>query len=256
MPKSILMAWEIDAYVVKAVFHPCLEGVPLKKALSDRFDSIVFIDNFVNIAAYANFCEFNRSMLNIVSCDIGLEIGIGILINGIIYRGEDFIAGETGLYTDNLNNPALNYKRTHTFRSVCTEMAKMTDGEELDPATLGEDYCLRKTADIFTRAHQGDADANIILDDFVRKITLMLNKVEVLLNPKLIVIGGDICQMPFSEEIFLSRLRTYFRPLHQKTADICYSKYGPLVTLYGAGEMALENYFYAEFPYMMGEKTS
>jgi predicted NBD/HSP70 family sugar kinase len=244
-----------EGTVLKAIFHPGLEGVPLKKSLEQHFHCTVYIDNVVNIAAYANYCEFNKTIKNIVSCDIGLEIGTGLLINGNIYRGEHYMAGETGFYTDNLENPKINYKRTHTFRSICAEMALRIEGKNLDPTQLDEDYCMEKTTGLFASAYQGEPLANSILDTYVRKIALMLNKVDVLLNPDLIVIGGDVCQMPHSEELFLNRLNTYFRPVRQMRKDICYSKYGPLVTLYGAGEMALEEYFFVEFPYMMGDRT-
>jgi len=238
--------------VLKAIFHPGLEGVPIKDALAETFRCSVFVDNVVNIAAYANYCEYDKAIKNIVSCDIGVEIGTGLLINGSIYRGDNYMAGETGFYTDNLADPKINYKRTHTFRALSADMSLRKDGREIDSTQLDEGYCLRRVAELFTDAHNGDEIAKFLIDGFVRKIALMLNKVEVLLNPRLIVIGGDVCQMPYSEEVFLSKLNEYFRRLSQIASEICYSKYGPLVTLYGAGEMALDLYFREKFPYIMG----
>lgn len=241
--------------VLKAIFHPGLEGVPLRDSLEARLGCSVFVDNVVNIAAYANYCEFDKKVRNIVSCDIGLEIGTGLLIDGRIYRGSHFMAGETGFYTDHLDNPKINYKRTHTFRSICCELAERLEGITLDPAALEEEYCLNHVSALFETCARGDALSISVLDAYIDRTALMLNKVDVLLNPQLIVIGGDICQMPQSEHLFLERLNERYRPLRQLKQDIVYSKYGPLVTLYGAGRMALERYFQTQFPYMMGDGT-
>ncbi|NLV85102.1 MAG: ROK family transcriptional regulator [Spirochaetales bacterium] len=241
-----------EGIVKKAIFHPGLEGVPLKASLEKKLNCIVLIDNVVNIAAYANYCETERKVSNIVSCDIGLEIGTGLLINGQIHRGSHFMAGETGFFTDDIDEPLNNFKRTHTFRALCCELAFHEEGKVLDWTTLSEEYCLQKTRIVFERALDGDELANQLLATYIDKIIRMLNKVEVLLDPDLIVIGGDICQMPHSETLFLQHLNDRFRPTRQVKKDVRYSKYGPLVTLYGAGQMALDHYFSAEFPYIMG----
>ena len=108
---------------------------------------------------------------------------------------------------------------------------------------------------MFLEAHSGYPDAFAVLLDYIDRIALMINKVDVLLNPQIIVVGGDICLMPHSEELFLQPLNDRYRPLRLMNNDIVYSKYGTLVTLYGAGRMALEQYLQSEFPYMMGEES-
>ena len=162
------------------------------------------------------------------------------------------MAGETGFFTDDIDEPLNNFKRTHTFRSLCCDLAWREEGKMLDWTTLKEDYCLQQTRIVFERAHAGEELAHQLLETYIDKIVRMLNKVDVLLDPDLIVIGGDICQMPHSETLFLQRLNERFRPTRQAKQDVCYSKYGPLVTLYGAGQMALDHYVSAEFPYIMG----
>ncbi len=244
-----------EGMVLRAIYHPELENVPIKRELESAFDCIVFLDNVVNIAVFANYCEFNRKIINIVSCDIGLEIGTGLFINGTVHRGAQFIAGETGFFFDDIYKPTVNYKRTHTFRSLCCDLAFQKRGEVIDPSSLQEDECLEETKSVFLEAHAGDPDALAVLHDYIDRIALMINKVDVLLNPQIIVVGGDICLMPHSEELVLQPLNDRYRPLRLMNNDIVYSKYGTLVTLYGAGRMALEQYLQSEFPYMMGEES-
>lgn len=243
---------DVDAGVVrKAIFHPGIVGIPLKSILQEQFSCIVFIDNVVNIAAYANYCEYHKHIRNIVSCDIGLEIGAGLLIDGKVYRGEHFMAGETGFFVSDTSKPDQIYKRTHTFRSVCSEMAKVYENKDIEAYQLDEKYCLNKVSELFSKAFAGDAQAEEIIDGYVEKIALMLNKIEIVLNPNLIVISGDICQIPNSDNLFLKKLNKKYAPLSNMDNEIVYSTYGPLVTVYGGGEMALENYIASEFPYVM-----
>jgi predicted NBD/HSP70 family sugar kinase len=238
--------------VIKAIYHPDFEGIPLKSILKDTYKCTVFIDNVVNLAVYANYIEFDKNYKNIIACDIGMEIGTGLMINGKIYHGENYRAGETGFFTDNLADPGINYKKLLTFRALNAEFLKRHKGEITDSANQDEETCLQNISSLFTLANQGDKLALEIIDEYIKKIALMLNKAEVLLNPKIIVISGDICQMPYSENVFLKPLNKYFTGLRLMENEIKYSKYGTLVAIYGAGEFALENYLCEEFPYMMG----
>lgn len=238
--------------VIKAIYHPNLENVPIRDQLHERYQCVVFIENAVNVAAFESYWEFNKNYQNIVSIDIGLEIGAGLIIGGLVYHGENYIAGETGFFIDNIDHPEINYKKNCTFRKLCAEAAFNKEGQMIDPAGLEEDLCLRTISALFDSAYHNDLSACTLINDYVRRIILMLNKIDVLLNPKIIVIGGDICQMPHSEEVFLQRLNEQYRPLRISDVEICYSRHGPLVTLQGGGVMALENYLCEQFPYMMG----
>ena len=237
--------------VIKAIYHPNLENVPIRDQLRQRYQCIVFIENAVNAAAFESYWEFKKIYRNIVSLDIGLEIGAGLIIGGLVYHGENYIAGETGFYIDDIEHPEINYKKTCTFRSLSAEVITNKKGEQRDPAELDEEFCLTTVSDLFTSAYENEPSACILINNYIRRIILMLNKIDVLLNPKIIVIGGDICQMPHSEEVFLHRLKERYHPLRISDVEICYSRYGPLVTLQGGGIMALENYLCEQFPYMM-----
>jgi predicted NBD/HSP70 family sugar kinase len=237
--------------VIKAIYHPKLEHVPIRDQLYERYKCIVFIENVVNVAAFANYWEFDKNYRNIVSLDIGLEIGAGLIIGGLVYHGEDYIAGETGFFIDDPDHPEINYKRICTFRKLCAEAVMNTGDVSVDPADLDEEFCLETISALFQSVHENDPAACALIDDYIRRIVLMLNKIDILLNPKVIVLGGDICQMPHSEEVFLRRLKERYRPLKVSGVEICYSRYGPLVTLQGGGAMALENYLCDHFPYTM-----
>jgi len=250
----------VDTGVVeKAIYHPNLENIPIKEPLGANFHCKVFIDNVVNLAAFANYCEFHKQYGNMVACDIGMEIGTGLIINHRVYRGQNNIAGETGFFIGDLDHPERTCKMTCTFRPLNREIIKsgLIDDHE-DAGSPGEDEktCLRNVARLFDCAYEGNAAARELLKDYITKIILMLNKVEILLNPKKIVIGGDVCCLPHSREVFLKPLNELYGPVRQMDDPVCYSNYDVHVSLYGACEMGLETYLSEEFPYMFKESPS
>ncbi len=79
----------------------------------------------------------------------------------------------------------------------------------------------------------------------------MLNKIEILLNPELIFIGGDICSIHYSEELFLTPLNSLYAPIRKMKDPVYFSAYGRNTSLQGAREMGLELYLSQEFPYIL-----
>ena len=240
--------------VERAIYHPDLEHVPIRDPLAQRYHCPVFVDNVVNLAAYANYCEYHKRHGNIVACDIGMEIGAGLVVNHSVYRGENHLAGETGFFINDLDRPAVNYKKTCTFRSLNEDMrrTRVLGGEFVVPSCEEDEAsCLANVARLFELAHQGSPGALQILHDYIVRIALMLNKIEILLNPRKIVVGGDVCEQPHSREVFLGHLNEVYAPIRQMEDPVCYSDYGAHVALYGACEMGLETCLSEEFPYTM-----
>lgn len=244
--------------VEKAIYHPDLEHIPIRESLSEIHHCPVFVDNVVNLAVFANYCEYDKEHGNIVACDIGLEIGAGLIIDHSIYRGQNHIAGETGFFINDLSNPSLNYKKTCTFRSLNKQLKETRIlGDQYTEGSCEDDEvaCLQNVSRLFELAHDGNSSALEMLQEYIVKIILMLNKVEILLNPKKIIIGGDVCCLPYSQEVFLRPLNALYSPVRQMDDPVCYSEYGTHVTIYGACEMGLETYLSEEFLYMMKEIT-
>jgi predicted NBD/HSP70 family sugar kinase len=240
--------------VEKAIYHRELEHVQLKKLLSQAFSCSVFIDNVVNLAAYANYCEIDKKFGNIVACDIGIEVGAGLVINHRIYRGENHIAGETSFFIDDLRNPSENCKETCTFQSLSSLIERSPIYEAVKTAPAYGEYeprYMKNIAGLFALAHEEHQEALDILDAYIVRVVLMINKIEILLNPKKIFIGGDVCSLPHSREVFLDRLNALYQPIQQVKNPVRYSQHGRNITLYGASEMGLEVYLKKEFPYIL-----
>lgn len=236
--------------VEKAVYHPRFENVPIKDELQKHYGCTVFIDNVVNLAVLQNMHEVDNSYNNIVAVDIGMEIGVGILINGKIYRGENYIAGEIGFYTDTPIEDGKGRAHSSTLRKLAYELAGDNDESYFENLSC-RTRCFQLVEDAFRKAKEGDCRELRIIDSFASEIALLINKIDPLLNPGAIVISGEICTFTNSEEIFLNRVIEKYHKLRFSNVSISFSPSGPLATLKGGVHMAEDIFMKQQFPYVM-----
>lgn len=240
-----------DGIVEKAVYHPEFERFPIKDRLEEHYGCTVFIDNVVNLAVVQNKFELEERKLNVVAIDIGMEIGAGILIDGKVYRGENFIAGEIGYYTDS----PIYEKKESGHSSTLRKLAMMVCGATgVEPCDLHQrSRCVPIVVDAFGKAHDGDAGMLGVIDQFSNEIALLINKIDPLLNPAAIVISGEICTIPYSKELFFERVVEKYHNLRFSNVTIMFSPSGPLAGLLGGVLVAEDNFMKQQFPYVMAE---
>ena len=239
--------------VEKAIYHPQFENYPIVKVLEGKYSCTVFIDNVVKLAVLQNKAELGDKYSNIVAMDIGMEIGAGIMINGSVYRGENYIAGEIGFYADTSNGS----KKLNGHSSTLRKLAYMLKEEENGDADFNEfscrDKCIPIIDEAFRTAHNGDRKATAVIDQFAEEISLLINKIDPLLNPAAIVISGEICTIPYSEELFLKKVVEKYHKLRFSNVSICFSPSGPIAGLLGGAKMAEDIFMKQQFPYVMIE---
>jgi len=207
----------------------------------------------VNLAAFANYCQLSKAHSNIVACDVGTEIGAGLIINDSLYRGQNNIAGETGFFVDDLSKPAENYNELCTLKALhkkCIE-AQIISKDDNTAREIHDKSYLKDIQTLFNLAYDGNTQAVQLITEHIKSIILMLNKIEILLNPEMIFISGDICSINYSEELFLKPLNELYAQIRKMKDPVYFSAYGRNTSLQGAREMGLELYLSQEFPYIL-----
>ena len=86
--------------IVREAVNLGWKHVPLKQLLSERYGMPIYVSNDSHVAALAEF-TFGalRGTPNLVVIKVGRGIGSGIVINGQIFYGDGFSAGEIGHLT-------------------------------------------------------------------------------------------------------------------------------------------------------------
>ena len=176
-------------------------NVPVVKLFEERLHIPAFVDNDVNVMALGEFTfGAGRGTRNMVCLTLGTGVGGAVIINGALYRGSAFSAGEIGHIPINADGPRCDCGGAgcleryvgnqfiakaavdHIKKGQKTVIAKLVNGD------LG-----KVTPEVISNAARyGDKLALHIWQDTGRYLGIALAGVVNLLNPEKIVIGGGV----------------------------------------------------------------
>lgn len=184
---------DADKGIVKSSFILSERNVPLKGILENKLKLNVVVDRDANAGLfYERFmgkCKDIDDILYIYTRknEAG-EMGVGcsFLLDSQIYRGADYCAGEIGLAHSDSEREAI-----------------------FEPFSAYESIPFRNA---MNAAKDGDEEANKILSEVGEKIGQGISFLVNLLNPKLVIIGGDFSMAgePFFKSLANSLERHIF----------------------------------------------
>lgn len=186
---------------VKDIYSVLKEAMP---------DVNIYIKNNSGLVALCER-EFggHAQINNLISIDIDDGVGAGVLVDGVIYDGNDGFAGEFGHISVNLNGRKCscgNYGCLELYASV-PQILESTKTDSL--------RSLREKLD------QNDEQVIKGLGEVSKALAFGINNIVNILNPELIVIGGDA---PLLGERFLEMIKdVFFRISLIKDTDIVLS---------------------------------
>ena len=171
-------------------FLPNIQGwknVPLKKVMEEKLGVPVFLDNDVNLVTLGEW-KFGagRGYNNLLCMTLGTGIGGGLVLNGELYRGEGFVAGEIGHMPLNEKGPVCNcggyacFERYVGNRILQEKAAKIFKNKRI------------QLEDVFELTKAGNVRAAQFWDEVASHIGNGLVGIVNILNPRLIIIGGGV----------------------------------------------------------------
>ena len=166
---------------------PGWRNVPLKKIIQSKLRIPVHIDNDVNLVALAEW-QFGagKGVDNLICLTLGTGVGGGLVLNGSLYRGEGFAAGELGHIPLNERGPRCPCGGWGCFERY------VGNGELLRVAAKRFRRKNISLPDVYRLADQGNRDAVRFWHSAAEHIGNGLVGVVNLLNLRLIVIGGGV----------------------------------------------------------------
>lgn len=230
-------------------------GIPLKKKIQDEFGIEVFADNDANVSALAeSWFGSGIGISNFVLYCIGVGIGAGIIIDGMLYRGEDDVVSEIGHITVDLNGPQCQCGNVGclelyaSFSDILEEYRERKKKNKTYNAheEIKYDSFISEIEDFFKAAYTGDTEA----------LTLIKKKAEILgiggvslaniFSPELIIVSpsdlGDVDLSVIIDELQKSIKSRAFSVIADKV-KIVQSKLGKDISLYGGVALVLQDFF-------------
>jgi predicted NBD/HSP70 family sugar kinase len=161
------------------------------KALDERFGSAVTIDNDANLAALGEYTYgAGRSAQQFAYLTIGTGVGVGIIIDGQLYRGSTGSAGEVGYLPIGEELPPAPRRRPQ--RGMLEEsfggaaVVRRARATGMKGSLTAED--------VFAAARRGDRHAGYVVEAEARMLARVVASIYALLDPELIIVGGGIGQ--------------------------------------------------------------
>ena len=184
-----------------AANFPLMKDFPLKKRVEERFHLPVILGHDVDMAVLAEaHYGAGRGKQHIVLITIGTGIGMGMILNGMLYRGSHDSAG-------NLGHMVLEHNGSTSSIMTSRILEKGISGPAIRAQALAsigkgmgsllEDYCGGDWEKIdarmvFEAAEEGDELSLIVVKKAVYKLGIGVANVINLLSPEVVIIGGGV----------------------------------------------------------------
>lgn len=182
---------------------PGWENTPLKRLLAARLKVPVLVDNDVNLMALGEYrFGAGKGAKDLVCITLGTGVGGGIIIDGLLYRGSTFSAGEIGhmpLKEEGLpcNCGGSGCLERYVGNRYITEeiRKKIRGGSPTIIKKLVKDDLSAITPEVISKAaKEGDRLSIAFWNAVGKRIGVTLSGIVNLLNPERIIIGGGIAE--------------------------------------------------------------
>ena len=229
---------------------PGWDAFPLKGELESHFGFPAFVENDGNAAAMGEHrFGAGRGRQNVFYITASTGIGCGMILDGRIYRGRDYSAGEFGHLVMARNGPRCNCGGRACLEALAsgTAIAKRANravGRSPDSllARIRKETCRPLTAkDVAGAARKGDALAQRIFREAAEYLGLGITSAIHLMNPDIVIIGGGLSH---AGRLWFDPIRRIVAARAQehlaRNVPIIPAKLGKKVGLYGALAVALD----------------
>ena len=234
-----------DTGVVEYANNLHFTNLELKKLLKDRVRKEIIIENDANAAAYGEYkAGVLKGTKNALAITLGTGVGSGIIIDGKIYAGTNFSAGEMGHMVIAAGGRQCTCGRKGCWEAYAsaTGLINMTKEEMQKTGKSSEMWKIAgslgkvdgRTA--FDAMRKGDGAAKKVVDEYIYYLACGIINCINILEPDKLCIGGGISN---EGETLLAPLREYVArenyAKHSKVQTIvCKAKLGNDAGIIGA----------------------
>lgn len=236
--------------ILNASLYERISDSNIHDRISEHFGIPVFIENTANLAAIGEWKRgVGRNAGNLVFLEISNGIGAGIILDGDLHRGAQGAAGEIGYFITDVaglgyNSSKIGYLESRAsleaFQLFCRSAAGAPAGL---PASVSS---------LFQAAATGTEDALRVIQEAVKHLAVAVVDTILLLNPEMVILGGEVCELPEAYTLLLKPLIDEVRSnYHFTPTDIRLASLGANASLIGAVQFALDSLIVHTYPYRL-----
>ena len=234
--------------------------IHLGELLEDQFGIPVFADNCSNVAALAeSWFGKGKGVANFVEYSVGVGIGAGVVIDGMLYRGEDDVVAEIGHITVDFDGP-----RCACGNAGCLELyagfLHLLEKHSVSKRKIArQDDIIRGLERLFREAESGETTASQLLRTEGELLGIGAVSLANIFSPEYIFVSsndiGDIDLEPIVEEMRRSVEKRAFSVISHKV-KVEKSGLDEDIHLYGGIALVMQDFFNSPYrPAPVPEQT-
>ncbi len=221
-----------------------IKNFNVKNSLEKILPYKVLIENDVNLGALGiKHFGVGKDAKNLLAVFIGTGIGGGVIINGELYRGSNFVAGEIGHMLVDKNGPKCGCGRKGCFEALASRTAivnniikdvKKNKKKSLLEKQIKANERIKSRA-LLNAVQKGDKVVINRMKEAAQITGQVLSSIQNLMNFDMIVLGGGVIEALGKFYIPLIKDEFYKHALEDssKNLKIVQSKLGDDAAIYG-----------------------
>ena len=171
--------------IIKKCYLLRAENYNLKKSF-EEFNNNIYIDNEANLSAYYEFLNKKGILSNLLYVSITDGLGLGIIIDGKIYRGSNNDAGEMGHIKITIGGKSCKCGFEGCLEAYTSKNALLEDFNEISNEKLDD---IEEFISLFEKE---DRTTKKVLERYFNILGVGIANLTMLLDPSSVVLGGDI----------------------------------------------------------------
>jgi len=230
--------------------NPVFERVQLSRYLKDVFPGkLILVDNDANLACLSQRKESKTEGKNLLFMFFTQGIGLGVMINGTLYRGSNGFAGELGHLKVSGVNTQCKCGGTGCLRTVATLESIAHNLDEIKIIRSMESS-VNYAAHLSERYAAGEKVVVDRLDFTAMKLGEVMADLFDLFNPEEIILGGNMSRLfPHIIHIIKQQCRTLSNLATEVDIQIRYiDKPTYELVLTGGSEKMFQHWLASTFP--------
>jgi len=209
---------------------------PVREKLQEIFDFPIYVDNDVNSVVLGEHWKGVASdKSNLIYIAIGTGIGSGIILNGDLYRGSNYSAGEIGyLVTD--REPVKEIQPVFEGYGYLESVASGSSISYQLSSRLKRNVTAKEA---FRLYEEGDADAVSVIDFALEHLAIGIANYVSLFDPEIIILGGGVSR---SFQLIGEQLIDIIRQHTPRECEVVQTALGEKAGIIGATALFLKEH--------------
>ncbi|MGH2318411.1 ROK family protein [Planococcus sp. SE5232] len=228
------------------------KNLNLKLVLENRYQLPIIIENEANAGAYGEKrFGAGKDSEHIIYVSAGIGIGVGLILNGALYKGSNGFSGELGHMTIQVNGPTCRCGNKGCWELFASEQALLTAAEKMNIFShSGKELEL---SDLMVLAEQGDPKVIALFEQAGDYLGVGINNIINSFNPQQVIIGNRMASSSkWLTKTLTDRVSNQALWFQQNDLTICFSELSTFSSALGAAAFSIENFLSVS----MQQKTS